>query len=82
MVLPYQNRRLLPVIHDLRHSVATRMVESGASIVAVSGILGHSDLKTTMSYTHPENAVKDALENLANLRQTTTNIATSENAVN
>ena len=34
--------------HDLRHTSATRMVESGASIVAVSKILGHAALKTTM----------------------------------
>ncbi len=58
------------------------MVESGANIVAVSKILGHSDLKTTMRYTHPEESVKDALENLANFRQTTTNITTSENVIN
>jgi integrase len=48
--------------HDLRHTAATRMIESGASIVAVSKILGHADLKTTMRYTHPEDSLKDAVE--------------------
>ena len=65
--------------HDLRHSAATRMIESGANIVAVSKILGHSDIKTTMRYTHPDNSLKDALEKLVNFEQRTANITTSEN---
>ncbi|MGH7908557.1 MAG: tyrosine-type recombinase/integrase [Thermodesulfobacteriota bacterium] len=48
--------------HDLRHTSATRMVESGASIVAVSKILGHSDIKMTMRYSHPDNSLKEAVE--------------------
>ncbi len=40
------------------------MIESGASIVAVSRILGHADLKTTMRYAHPEDTLKDAVETL------------------
>ena len=52
--------------HDLRHTAATRMIESGASIVAVSSILGHADLKTTMRYAHPEDSLKDAVEKLGN----------------
>lgn len=52
--------------HDLRHTAATRMVEAGASIVAVSKILGHSDIKITMRYSHPENSLVQALELLAN----------------
>lgn len=51
--------------HDLRHTAATRMIESGASIVAVSRILGHADLKTTMRYAHPEDTLKNAVESLA-----------------
>ena len=50
--------------HDLRHTAVTRMVESGANIVAVSRILGHADLKTTMRYAHPEDSLKDAIEKL------------------
>jgi len=53
--------------HDLRHTSATRMIENGANIVAVSRILGHADLKTTMRYAHPEDSLKDAVEKLANL---------------
>ena len=55
--------------HDLRHTAATRMVEAGVSIVVVSKILGHADLKTTMRYAHPEDSLKDAVENLANFNR-------------
>jgi len=54
--------------HDLRHTAATRMIESGANIVAVSRILGHSTLNMTMRYTHPVDSERDALENLAQSR--------------
>lgn len=63
--------------HDLRHTAATRMVESGANIVAISKILGHSDIKTTMRYTHPEDSLKGALESLGNFGNNTTKIATN-----
>jgi integrase len=48
--------------HDLRHTAATRMIEAGASIVAVSKILGHSDIKMTMRYAHPDNSLREAVE--------------------
>lgn len=51
--------------HDLRHTAATRMVENGANITAISRILGHADLKTTMRYAHPEDSLKDAVESLS-----------------
>ncbi|MDA2918528.1 site-specific integrase [Desulfobacterota bacterium AH_259_B03_O07] len=51
--------------HDLRHTAATRMVESGANIVAIKEILGHTDLKTTMRYAHPDASLKDAVELIA-----------------
>ncbi|MFI5344724.1 MAG: tyrosine-type recombinase/integrase [Chlamydiales bacterium] len=53
--------------HDLRHTAATRMAENGASIVAVKEILGHSDIKTTMKYFHPEKSLNEAVEILGNL---------------
>ena len=51
--------------HDLRHTAATRMIELGASIVAVKEILGHSTLDMTMRYAHPNESLKTALEGLS-----------------
>ena len=40
-------------LHDLRHSHATMLINSGVNIVAVSKRLGHSDINTTLKvYTH------------------------------
>ena len=38
--------------HDLRHTVATRLVEKNIDLVVVKEILGHADIQTTMRYAH------------------------------
>ena len=39
--------------HSLRHTFATRMLESGANIKVVSDILGHKNIQITLNtYSH------------------------------
>lgn len=39
-------------MHDLRHSMASNMVNSGRSIYEVAKVLGHTQVKTAMRYSH------------------------------
>lgn len=53
----FMRREGLPDItfHGLRHTFATRCVESGCDYKTVSAILGHANISTTMNlYVHPD----------------------------
>lgn len=53
--------------HDLRHTVATRLVEKNIDLFVVQDILGHSKITTTQRYAHPVPQRKlDAIEVLNN----------------
>ena len=43
--------------HDLRHSFASSLAQMGVSLFVIKELLGHTDIKTTMIYSHlqPEN---------------------------
>ncbi|MBF0327299.1 MAG: tyrosine-type recombinase/integrase [Alphaproteobacteria bacterium] len=44
-------------LHDLRHSYATALVESGVSLELVGRLLGHTQVATTRRYAHPGDAI-------------------------
>jgi integrase len=40
------------VLHDMRHSTASEMVNGGADLYTVAGVLGHKSTVTTQRYSH------------------------------
>ena len=42
-------------IHDLRHSAASFMVNSGVDLFAVGKVLGHASYQSTQRYSHLAN---------------------------
>jgi len=44
--------------HDLRHTFGTRLAASGADVVKIRELMGHSTITTTMRYMHASDAGK------------------------
>lgn len=65
----FLQRRGLPYIrfHGLRHTFATRCIETGADYKTVSAMLGHASVSTTLNlYVHPQmEAKRSCVEELA-----------------
>ncbi len=55
--------------HTLRHTFASRLAENNISILAVKELLGHSDIKTTMRYSHINLTVlQDSIRSLETIK--------------
>ena len=52
-------------LHDLRHTFATRLIQSGVDVFTVQKLLGHSTITMTMRYVHSfESQMRDAVAQL------------------
>lgn len=55
-------------IHTLRHTYASWLVQSGASLRVIADLLGHSDIRQTMMYAHVgPHALEDAVKRMPRL---------------
>ncbi len=64
--------------HDLRHTFATRLVQSGINLYVVKELLGHKSLKMTMRHAHhyPE-SLRHRVDILNRLRENAATICYS-----
>ena len=56
-------------IYDLRHTFATRFIESGGDLVTLASLLGHSNIQMVTRYAHPtERHQFEAMKNMETMR--------------
>jgi integrase len=61
--------------HCLRHTFASQLAQRGANLVAIQGLLGHSEIRTTMRYAHINDKVfRDAIGVLDDNREKPNNL--------
>jgi integrase len=58
------------VLYCARHDFGTYVLQKTGNIAAVMNRMGHSDVKTAMTYQHPELNVRDAINSRHILRHT------------
>ena len=70
--------------HTLRHSFASHLAARNNSVIAIKELLGHSDVKTTMRYAHPNLLMlQSAIESLEPVPDASVTIASHpQNEVN
>ncbi len=57
-------------VHDIRHSFASMLINSGHSLYEIQKLLGHADLSTTQRYSHlMKSTLKNAAQTVSKLFQ-------------